>query len=77
MLHTDVGIAINTVLTLSKKVNINIQIIADSKIRIVLALRPSDNQPPKITGITGSTQGASTDNIQARNAIRRIIIPIF
>ena len=52
-------------------------IIADSKIRIVLVLRPSDSQPPKITGITGRTQGASTDNIQARNAIKTMIISIF
>lgn len=69
-----VGIAINAVLTLRIKVNRKIQNNAEKRIRKVLALVSADNPPAKITGITGSTQGASTDSIQARNEKNRISI---
>jgi hypothetical protein len=65
-----VGIAINAVLTLSKKVKTKIAVIAAKRIRRVLPLLHHANHPPKITGITGRTQGARTERIQDRKETR-------
>jgi hypothetical protein len=64
-----VGIAIKAVLTLSRKVKTKIAVIAAKRIRRVLPLLHHAIHPPKITGITGRTQGARTESIQERNEI--------
>jgi hypothetical protein len=66
-----VDIHMNAVLTFNKNVNTKIKTSADHKIRNALPICKSVPLHPKITGSTGSTQGARTERIHARNEMRR------
>jgi hypothetical protein len=69
------GIAINAVLTFNKNVKTKIAAIAEMIMRRTLAFPHHATPPPKITGITGNTQGARTDSIHEKNEM--MIVSIY
>jgi hypothetical protein len=67
--HSDGGISISDVLTLSKNVNTKIQIIVDQMMLSGLYLSVLSRLLPNITGMTGNTHGARTESIHEKNEI--------
>jgi hypothetical protein len=65
---------INAVLTLSKKVKIKIKTSVEKSMRFTLLLSGAPSHHPKITGMTGSTHGASTESMPETNEIMMISI---
>jgi hypothetical protein len=68
-LHTDDGMPINDVLTLSKKVNTKIHTMMDQMMRSGLYLSVVARLLPNMTGMTGNTHGARTESIHEKNEI--------
>ena len=71
VVRTDSGIPISAVETLSSTVNTTIKNAVDNTMISGLYRFCVPNDPHSITGSTGSTQGASTLSIHARNEIIR------
>jgi hypothetical protein len=72
--HVWVEMLINAVLTLSKKVKIKIKTSVEKSMRFTLLLSGAPSHHPKITGMTGRTQGASTESMPETNEIIMISI---
>jgi len=69
-----VEILMNAVLTFNKKVKIKMNTSVERRMRCILLLSGTPPHAPKITGMTGSTHGASTESMPERKEIRIISI---